>query len=193
MIKLVRPDCPNPAALAAKNYKHPDNKAALLNASGAKCMYCESKIRHIDFGDIEHIKPKAEGLFPELEFDWLNLGIACSKCNNQKKDKFDRAAPFIDPYSEDPEDHIMALGSYLAQRNGSVRGEITIREIDLNRPELLEKRLKRVDDLLTALNAANRTNVAILRQAALAQIEIEAGPAYEYSLIAKAVLKTNAR
>ncbi|WP_283744779.1 HNH endonuclease signature motif containing protein [Sideroxydans sp. CL21] len=192
MIKLSRPACPNPAALAAGNYKHSDNKLALKNASSDKCMYCESKITHIDFGDVEHIKPKADDKFPELAYEWSNLGLVCGKCNNIKTDKFFPDAPFIDPYAEDPKDHLMALGAVVVQRNGSARGEITIQEIDLNRPELLERRYTRVKEVLVALNAAYRTHVDVLKVAALAQINLEAGPDKEYSMIVKALLKANA-
>lgn len=191
MIKLTRPPCPNHQALIANNYKHPDNKKALAIASSYKCMYCESDIAHIDFGDVEHIKPKADNQFPHLEFEWSNLGLACGKCNNTKSDKYFATAPFIDPYAENPEDHLFAYGAIIAQRNGSIRGEITIKEIGLNRPELLEKRSERVQTILVALNAAHRTQVEILKSAALAELEKEALPDKEYSLIVKAFLKAN--
>ncbi len=192
MIKLTRPPCPNQHALDAKNYKHPDNKKALATASSNKCMYCESDITHIDFGDVEHIKPKDDDQFPHLAYEWSNLGLACGKCNNNKSDKYFAIAPFIDPYAENPEDHLFALGAMITQRSGSARGEITIKEIGLNRPELLEKRSERMQTIIVALNAAYRTQVEILKNAALAELEKEAQPDKEYSLIVKALLKANA-
>jgi len=188
MIKLSRPVCPNPAALAAGNYKHPDNKAVLVAASHRKCMYCESKVTHVDFGDVEHIKPKAPGKFPELAYEWTNLGFVCGRCNNAKKDKYFQDAPFVDPYAENPDEHLFAVGAILAQRNGSVRGEITIREIGLNRPDLLEKRSERIREMLIALNAAHRTTVDVLRTAALTELEREAEADREHSLVVKALL-----
>ena len=83
MIKLDRPSCPNPRALTKGDYKHPDNKIALKNSTFGKCMYCESKITHIDYGDIEHIKPKSK--YPTLKFTWSNLGFACTVCNRTYK------------------------------------------------------------------------------------------------------------
>ena len=84
-------------------------------------MYCESKITHIDFGDVEHIKPKSPSKFPELEFEWENLGIACGKCNLAKHDKYFVETPFIDPYLEEPSDHLAAVGTLLLHRGGSER------------------------------------------------------------------------
>jgi len=122
MIKLTKPQCPNPVALQT-NYKHKDNKEALRNACFDKCMYCESKITHIEYGDVEHIKPKS--IFPELKFDWDNLGYACTKCNrDHKKEKHDD--DFINPFVDDPEIFLQAIGGIIFSRNGRQRGEITI-------------------------------------------------------------------
>ncbi len=111
-------------------------------ASFDKCMYCESKISHVYYGDVEHIKPKSK--FPELEFEWGNLGFVCARCNGLKGDKYDARAPFIDPYEEDPSNHIVALGSMLFHKPGCERGEITILVIDLNRIELMTRRAERM-------------------------------------------------
>ena len=79
MIALKRPKCPNPAALVKKKYDDPLNKEALRKSTSGKCMYCESKMEHISYAHVEHIKPKSK--FPELEFEWTNLGFSCQICN----------------------------------------------------------------------------------------------------------------
>ena len=86
MIQLAKPVCPNMAALVGGNYKHPDNKRVLEEVSFGKCIYCEAKVTDVYYGDVEHIKPKLK--FPELEFDWDNLGFVCAKCNGEKHDKY---------------------------------------------------------------------------------------------------------
>lgn len=54
----------------AKNsrYGHPDVKAALIAETNGKCAYCESKLLHIAYGDVEHIVasryPGATGASP---------------------------------------------------------------------------------------------------------------------------------
>jgi uncharacterized protein (TIGR02646 family) len=147
MIKLERPVCPNPSALQDSNYKHRDNKDALRKASYDKCMYCESKIPHVDFAHVEHIKPKAADKFPELEFTWENLGYACAKCNNAKSSKYFNDTPFIDPYVEEPSEFVIFSGPFMFHRNGGERGEISITEIELNRPELIERRMEKIKAL----------------------------------------------
>lgn len=190
MIKITRPPCPHPHALESNNYKHPRNKEALKAASYDKCMYCESKISHIDFAHIEHIKPKAVGKYPELEFDWNNLGYACPKCNNEKSDKFYEDTPFIDPYSSDPSHHFFAFGSMLFSKNGCERAEISIKEIALNRPELLEKRQQRIDDISKAINACNRITSVELKRIAISELKKESEEDKEYSIFVKSFFHT---
>ncbi len=188
MRKLNRPTCPNPAALAT-NYKHPDNKSALVKASFEKCMYCEEKILSSQFGDVEHIKPKSR--FKNLEFDWKNLGLICSKCNNAKSDKYDEQTPFINPYDEDPEDYIIATGTLLAQRRGSERGELTISEIELNRGGLIEKRYEKIKNIGKTIDKCFRTQNETLKKNALEDLKKEASEDKEYSLCVKYLLKSH--
>ena len=192
MIKLSRPECPHPIALQNGNYKHPTNKEALKRANSDKCMYCESKISQIDFAHIEHYKPKATDKYPELEFVWDNLGYACPKCNNGKSDKFHNDTPYIDPYSEEPSDFFYATGIWLFMKNGSERSEISIRDIGLNRPELLEKRLEKINEIQKSINACHRTSNEALKIAALNELKQESSPEKEYSFFVTALLKAHA-
>jgi len=191
MIKLERPRCPYSKALRDGNYKHKTNKEALRQASFDKCMYCESKISHIDFAHVEHIKPKAGDKYPELEFVWENLGYACPKCNNFKSDRYDESTPYIDPYSENPEEHIFAAGAFLYHKDGSERGELSICDIKLNRCELILKRYERIKEIIKAITSCCRTNNTTLRDNALEEIKQEMLADKEYSLVVKALISAN--
>jgi uncharacterized protein (TIGR02646 family) len=186
MIALIRPECPNPDALAAGNYADPINKTALRESTSGKCMYCESKVEHISYAHIEHIKPKKK--FPKLEFDWNNLGFSCQVCNTNKGIQYDENTPFINPYNEDPQDHIIFLGFFIFPKHGSERGEYTIKEIDLNRAGLIDKRKDRIEKLNLMINAAYRTKNESLRNQAIVKIKEEAGKDKEYSAMIKSVL-----
>jgi len=186
VIRLERPSCPNPAALADGDYRNQINKAALLDSTHDKCMYCESKITHIDYGDIEHFRPKVR--YRELEFEWSNLGIACARCNRSYKiDKFDENTPFIDPYGEDPEVHIVAVGAFLVHKRGSERGELTIKDIGLNRGELIEKRATRKDEIEKEIDRCMRTRNDVLRNKALTALKEQQAADKEYSSVVKSI------
>jgi uncharacterized protein (TIGR02646 family) len=190
MRRLFRPPCPNPIALQS-NYKHPDNKRALEEASHGKCMYCESQVSHVYYGDVEHIRPKAAGKFPHLEFEWTNLGYCCARCNNSKKDQFEENCPLIDPYSEDPSAHFIAFGSTIRHRAGSERGALTIKTVDLNRAELVERRAMRISDLEKAIDACYRTSSVALRKLLLEALEQEGNVDKEFSMFSSAFIAAN--
>ncbi|ENC9862263.1 HNH endonuclease [Klebsiella pneumoniae] len=190
MRRLHRPECPNTTALR-NNYKHPENKLALQQASYGKCMYCESYISNVYFGDVEHIRPKAQDKYPELEFTWTNHGFCCARCNNAKSDQFDEDCPLLDPYSEDPSIHILAFGSLLRNKRGSERGAITISTIELNRVELVERRAIRINELQNAIDACYRTSSAVVRNTLLTALAHESDPDKEYSMVAAALIEAN--
>lgn len=190
MRRLYRPTCPNPIALET-NYKHPDNKDVLLRASHGKCMYCESQVAHIYYGDVEHIRPKAAGKYPHLEFEWTNLGYCCARCNNAKRDQFDETCPLVDPYSDDPAAHLLAFGTTVRHKAGSERGAITIATTDLNRTELVEKRTIRLTQLQNALDACYRTSNMTVRAILLTALKEEGAADKEFSMFAAALINAN--
>ncbi len=152
-------------------------------------MYCESKIDHSDFAHVEHIKPKAEDKFPELAYEWSNLGYCCARCNNNKSDNYHRDTPYIDPYSDDPSVDLIFYGAIVHQKRGSERGELTIQDIGLNRAELIEKRNTRINTFEKSVNSAHRTSNAALRKCAIDALKGEALPDKEYSLCIDTFLK----
>jgi len=190
MIRLDRPSCPNPTALTRGDYKHPDNKTALKASTSDKCMYCESKVTHIDYGDVEHIKPKSK--YPNLEFEWSNHGFSCSICNRTyKKDKYDEATPLINPYDDEPSEHIIFNGAIVFAKQGSERGELSIIDLGLNRAELIEKRQEKIDEIDKVIKVCFRTTNETLRNNALDELKNEANNDKEYSMVVKALFSNH--
>ncbi|MEX1364397.1 MAG: hypothetical protein AB1Z98_14820 [Nannocystaceae bacterium] len=80
----------------AKVYGAAEVKQALIEAQHDKCCFCESKIGHVAFGDVEHFRPKAgvrqspddserrPGYY-WLAYEWSNLYLACEPCNRRHK------------------------------------------------------------------------------------------------------------
>ncbi len=186
MIKLNKQVCPDPIALK-RNYKHPKIKKAIKEDSFEKCIYCESKIVHVYFGDVEHMKPKSK--FPKLKFDWDNLGYVCAQCNNQKNDKWDDQYPFINPYIENPLDFLCAVGHFIYHLSGNKRGEITEKEINLNRPELVEMRKERIDAIMTLADRYSSEPNITLKNILLKEIKKELADDKPYSVCAKSIFE----
>lgn len=158
-----------------------DVKEKLKEIQNNKCCFCESYITHIDYGDVEHFRPKAgwvqgneeinkPGYF-FLAYDWNNLMLSCAICNQRNKRNFfplvnpeyrininenynfnDEQPLFINPYKDNPEDHIEFVDSLPRPKNESIRGMRTIELLDLDRNDLNEIR----NDYISILNSLKR-------------------------------------
>ena len=135
-------------ALRQNKYNHPEIKAALIAETNEKCAYCESLPLHVTHGDIEHITPKSEA--PDLTFEWNNLTLACTICNGKKSNKED----LLDPYNDEVRDDLKFVGPMVLHKDGSAKAERTVLELDLNRKDLVARRL----DHLMYVNARIRDN-----------------------------------
>lgn len=126
-------------------YRHPVIKTVVQAETCDKCAYCESKVSHSQFGDIEHIVPLSRS--PELVCSWANLTLVCQRCNNAKGDYWDSESSVLNPYEDDPSEHLLFVGPYVTHSPTSDRGRITVQVIDLNRMGLIEQRTERLSRL----------------------------------------------
>lgn len=134
-----------PSQQIATRYKDPTIKAALEEETYGKCVYCESKIKHISYGDIEHILPKNKDARPDLYVEWDNLTLACEQCNRSGKGKYyDPSLPLINPYTDDPMEHLQDIGPLIMPVLNDDRAEVTKEVLDLNRLPLVEQRSERI-------------------------------------------------
>lgn len=136
-------------ALATDKYQHKDIKTQLSHMFLGRCAYCESKYDHVDFGDIEHFRPKEQ--FPLLSIKWTNLLLACPRCNINKGTQFPQPK-MLNPCIDNPDEHflfdydpIIGIASVLGV---TPRGLTTETVLKLNRDELRNKRSYHVKTLL---------------------------------------------
>ena len=148
-------------------------KAALIKAQHKKCCFCESKVTHISYGDVEHFRPK--GGFRQkksdpltrpgyywLAYEWSNLFLSCTLCNQRYKanlfplavtrnrarsheDDVSAERPlFIHPSDDDPEQYIGFRDEIVYAIDGKRRGKVTIEGLRLDRNDLEEMRRDRL-------------------------------------------------
>ncbi len=147
-------------------------KNALQKAQHDKCAFCESKVSHIAYGDVEHFRPKAgyrqgpndplvrPGYY-WLAYEWSNLLFCCQLCNQRFKgnhfpliDDTQRAKShhddikneqplFIHPAIEDPSDFLEFDKEYLCAIDDNARGKATIEALGLNRDKLARNATRR--------------------------------------------------
>lgn len=156
-------------------YSHVEIKESLLRETHEKCAYCESKVTHIAYGDIEHITAKV--VDPALAYEWDNLTLACDKCNQNKAD----LDGIIDPYVLDPSDHFLFFGPLVKGRPDSEIGMLTEKVLKLNRPQLIEKRSERIEYVVQMRALAGRVHDQNLRAEIIGDMLACANQDQEYS------------
>jgi len=177
-------ETPPPSVL--EFYRDPAVKAHLVAEAHGKCVYCESKITHVYFGDVEHLKPKALYRAEQLDID--NLALACAQCNNAKRDFWDPHTPLLNPYVDDPAEELVALGFIVARRPGRQRARITIEKLALNRPALVERRKERIELLENLADQYVLAPEGSLKELLRDELCRQAADDSEYAMIVRAYL-----
>lgn len=168
-------------------YKEKPIKAHIKKETFGKCAYCETKILSSSHGDVEHILPKSK--FSKLIFTWTNLTLACSVCNINKGDYYSDELPLINPYQNNPEDFLMAVGPLVFQIPANKIGETTVRRLNLNRMELVEVRKERIDSLMNLVTRYIEEDSKELKELLLDELKKEIGSEKKYVFISKVFLK----
>jgi uncharacterized protein (TIGR02646 family) len=144
-------------------------KNALQTAQHNKCAFCESKVSHVAYGDVEHFRPKAgyrqspndilvQPGYYWLAYEWSNLLFCCQLCNQRFKrnhfplmdngqrarshhDEINGEHPlFINPAADVPSMFLEFREEYLIAIDSNPRGRATIEALGLNREQLVEMR-----------------------------------------------------
>jgi len=173
-----------PNSLKSK-YAHPSIKEALLKETNGKCAYCESSFTATDYGHIEHIEPKSK--FPNKIFEWTNLTLSCSKCNINKSDYHSPKNPLINPYLDKPEEDLIFTGPIIITK--STRGLTTIKTLDLNRVELIDRRMEYIKSIQSAIILYETTDDTELKKLLYEDLLEYTKIDKEYSLMMKNIIK----
>lgn len=157
-------------------YAAEEVRDALLLAQHKKCAFCESFVRHVSYGDVEHFRPKmgyrqrnSDSLrrpgYYWLAYEWGNLFFCCQLCNQQFKrnlfplkdgrsrarshsHQLDKEEPLlVDPAKTDPAGFLTFHQARAVAVGACREGQVTIRVLGLNRSELMEARGRRLQIL----------------------------------------------
>ncbi|HHG3263569.1 TPA: HNH endonuclease [Vibrio parahaemolyticus] len=130
-------------------WNHDKIKSPLLESSFYKCAYCQCPLTtESNYMEVEHFEDKKHN--PDKVVDWENLLPSCKKCNGSKSTHDVISEPILNPFIDDPKDHLcMRLYRFRGKTN---KGATTIEVTNLNhstrlvfsRYEIGEK----IDDLL---------------------------------------------
>ena len=178
-------DLPVPDSVGNK-YRHEDVKQGVIAETHSKCAYCESRMRHVAPGDIEHKIPKKKD--PTRWFDWKNLTLACPTCNTWKGTYHSTTLPLLDPFEDSVRNELRAFGTLIVAQPGRSRAKKTIDRLRLNRVDLVAERKARVEGLRTALEEWNSESDPGLKSGMWAAIEFLVSATAEYALVLRGYL-----
>lgn len=206
-------------------YAHKDVKEALIRSQHGKCCFCEQII--YEDGDVEHFRPKQAYRQEKgkplqrpgyywLAYEWDNLYLACTACNQRHKENlFPLINPearatnhyddikkekqiFIDPGKEDPENFIQFNGEIPVGIDKEERGKNTIKSLALDRPNLKIRRLDELQEIkilkqLLDLAKQDLENLELqaLAQEAESRIEKSTSSKGEFSVAVKCSINNN--
>lgn len=163
---------------------HPDIRATLEAETAKRCAYCEALIGHVTFPHVEHIEPKS--VVPARSHDWSNLTTACPRCNVAKGDYHNSTEPLLNPYVDDPEDHLQFIASMVFPRQPGGAGERTLRRLKLDRLDLTNARRTRLEAVFQMVQRW-RAESGALKTLLAEAIRIEASDG-EYTAAVRALL-----
>jgi uncharacterized protein (TIGR02646 family) len=81
----MRPVCKGGSPITGEYEDYRDAFPEMQARSGPYCSYCERRIA--TNLAVEHIQPKDDDLYPELEGSWDNYLLGCVNCNSTKGNK----------------------------------------------------------------------------------------------------------
>lgn len=150
-------------------WRHRDIRDSLMVETGKRCAYCDGNMMAVTLGHIEHKLPRVAR--PDLVIDWFNLTLACPRCNLAKSDYYSPGLPLLDPYIDDPDDHLIHVGNLVFPLPGSDRGKITVLRLALSRSDLVEARGRRLDAVAQLVDSWARSEGSL--REAIAQVIVD--------------------
>jgi uncharacterized protein (TIGR02646 family) len=104
-------------------------KDALKELSYGKCAYCECSLtKESNFMEVEHFEDKHHN--PEKVMEWENLLPSCKHCNGHKSTHDVIAEPIVNPFRDNPCDHLYF--QHYRYKGRDSKGNTTISVLDLN-------------------------------------------------------------
>lgn len=104
-------------------------KDSLMELSHGKCAYCECSLaKESNYMEVEHFQDKHQ--YPDKVLEWNNLLPSCKHCNGHKSTHDVVANPIVNPFEDNPNDHLYLQHYRYKARDR--KGEETISVLDLN-------------------------------------------------------------
>lgn len=171
-------------------------KQVLLDLSHGKCAYCEARLgTESKYVEVEHFEPKEQ--YEEKVLLWDNLLPSCKRCNGAKGAHDVLSEPIVNPFRDDPTDHLWMYKYFLKAH--TPLGKSTIDTLNLNnydrvvraRFEIGSAVHQAVEDALEALDRYRESETTLRRNrltTRTSNLLSECCPSADYAATASTVL-----
>lgn len=176
-------------------YAHKDIKDRLYAMSYGKCFYCETKLSGGN-KEVDHFIEVA--IDHSKAYEWENLYLACSNCNDKMDHDAIPVTEALDPCCDSDEEiqqNITYVEELISAVSGSQKGLNTIKKyklntelLDMRRGQWLKKLLKTVADIEGVMIEEGRKTVTDVERKTLLRYTM---PDQPYSLMSEVYLKTH--
>ncbi len=176
-------------------YAHKEIKDSLYAMSYGKCFYCESKLSGGN-KEVDHFVEVA--IDHSKAYEWDNLYLSCTNCNDKIDHKAIPVTDALDPCSDSEEvirNNITFVDELISAVPGSTKGLNTIKKyrlntdlLDMRRGQWLRKLLKTVADIEAVMIDEGRKSVTDSEKKTLLRYM---SPDQPYSLMSEVYLKTH--
>lgn len=178
-------------------YAHKQIKDALYSMSYGKCFYCESKLPGGN-KEVDHFVEVA--LDHGKAYDWDNLYLACTNCNDKLDNEAISVTEALDPCKDSDEEIKEAITferEQICSVAASQKGLNTIKKFRLNTELLDLKRSRWLNKLLLEASTIHSRMIAEGRDKATEEerrrMSWYMSPEQPYSLMCEVFIKTNLR
>lgn len=176
-------------------YGHKDILADLNSISFHKCFYSEQKLKGIP-KEIDHHIEVAER--KDLAYDWDNLYLSSTICNNKLPNKTISVDDVLNPFTNSDieiEEHLTFEDECITAKNGSELGFRTIKKYRLdsqNLDFLRSKKLREFEQVfIQILKNQNKEKRQILTDEEREILSRFAQPDFSFSLMFRLLLKNH--
>jgi hypothetical protein len=174
-------------------YGHKDIITDLNAISFNKCFYSEQKLKGIPREIDHHIEVSERN---DLAYDWDNLYLSSTECNNKLPNKTIPVNDVLNPFTNSDEEievHLTFEDECITAKNGSALGLITIKKYRLdsqNLDFLRSKKLREFEQVyIQILKNQNIENRVILTNEEKEILHRFAQPDHSFSLMFRLLLK----
>lgn len=176
-------------------YGHKDILADLNTISYWKCFYSEQKLKGIP-KEIDHHIEVAER--KDLAYDWDNLYLSSTTCNNKLPNKTISVDDVLNPFTnsdEEIEEHLTFEDECITAKNGSKLGFDTIKKYRLDSPSLDSIRSRALHQFKDVLEIIRKNQIQDkgrdMNENELEALYRFAQPDFSFSLMFRLLLKNH--